>query len=142
MVMTLWLQPFWCQKPKCIRNPCADDTVLAVFATTHSEILKISKNPKCKPLLTFDFRGSCFLEFLVILKIFASCLRSLAQTVQEISRKNHRWPQKLAVRLKIFEKIEFAEKYGVQSKNSKKQLPLKSKVGRGLHLAFQDIISI
>ena len=36
-------------------------------------------------------------------------------------------------------KMEFAEKYGVQSKKSKKQLPLKSKVRRGLHLAFLDI---
>ena len=56
--------------------------------------------------------------------------------------KNHRLPQKLAVRLKIFEKIEFAEKYGVQSKNSKKQLPLKSQDRRGSHLAFLDILSI
>ena len=40
------------------------------------------------------------------------------------------------------QKIEFAEKYGVQLKNSKKRLPLKCKVRRGLDLAFLDIFSI
>ena len=38
--------------------------------------------------------------------------------------------------------IEFTKKYMVRSKKSKKQLPLKSKVRRGLHFVFLDILGI